>query len=111
MSRIRQLIEVLRKRSDISIVDQQQSWLVVIPKGPDFVCEVTVPHEVLEWFASVKKRPDMQEAWSDWMDYTGYDDSPMEKLEAEMTNDIVAFIDRVSASELMFPLTIWEEKI
>lgn len=109
MGRIRQLIEVLRKRSDMSIVEQKQSWLVVIPKGPDFVCEVTIPHEVHEWFASLKKRPDMQEVWSDWMDYTGYDDSPMEKLEAEMADDLIAFIDRVSASELVLPLTIWEE--
>lgn len=110
MSRIRPLIEMLRKRSEMGIVEQKQSWLVVIPKGPDFVCEVTIPHEVLEWFASVKKRPEMQEAWSDWMDYTSYDDSPMEKLEAEMADDILAFIDRVSTSEQAFPLSIWQEK-
>ena len=83
---------------------------MVLPKGPEFVCEVTVPHNVLEWFASVKQAPDAQEVWSDWMDYTGYDDSPMEKLEAEMADDILAFIDRVSASALVFPLSIWEEK-
>ena len=104
-------IEVLSKRSEVRIVAQQQSWLVVIPKGPDFVCEVTVPYEVLEWYANVKKRPDMQEVWSDWMDYTGYNDSPMEKLEAEMVDDLIAFIDRVSGSELVLPLTIWEKKV
>ncbi len=110
MSRISQLIEVLRNRSDVGIVEREQSWLVVIPKGHDFVCEVTIPHEVLEWFASVKQRPDMREVWSDWMDYTGYDDSPMEKLEADMADDITAFIDRVSTSELVLPLSIWEER-
>lgn len=110
MSRIRQLVEVLRKRSDVGIVDQEQSWLVVISKGQDFVCEVTIPPMVLEWFAGVKQRPDMREVWSDWMDYTGYDDSPMEKLEADMAGDITAFIDRLSTSELVLPLSIWEER-
>lgn len=110
MSRIPQLIETLRHRIDLRIVEQKQSWLVVIPKGPDFVCEVTIPHQVLEWFASVKQQQDAREVWSDWMDYTGHDNSQMEKLEAEMADDILAFIDRVSASELVLPLNIWKEK-
>lgn len=99
---------MLRTRSGISVVEQEQSWLIAIPKGHDFVCEVTIPHSVLEWFASVKQ--DGQETWSDWMDYTGYDDSPMEKLEAEMADDILSFIERVSTTEHVFPLSIWEER-
>ena len=110
MSRIRQLIEVLRKRSDVGVVEQKQSWLVVITKGRDFVCEVTIPHEILEWFACVKQRQDMREVWSDWMDYTGYDESPIEKLEADMADHILDFIDRVSVSEVVLPLSIYEER-
>jgi hypothetical protein len=110
VSHIHQLIELLRKRSDVGIVEQEQSWLVVIMKGRDLFCEVTIPHDVLEWFACLKQQQDKKEVWSDWMDYSGYDDSPMEKLEAEMARDILAFIDRVSASELVLPLRIYEEK-
>jgi hypothetical protein len=44
------------------------------------------------------------------MDYTSYNNCPMVKLEAEMADDILAFVDRVSASELVLPLSIWEEK-
>ena len=110
MNRIRQLIEVLRKRSDVGVVEQEQSWLVVITKGRDLICEVTIPHDVLEWYAHVKRQQDKREVWSDWMDYSGYDDSPREKLEAEMADDILAFIDRVSVSELVLPLRIYEEK-
>ena len=88
------------------MVEQEQSWLVVMTKGRDMICEVTIPHEVLEWFASVKRRQDKRELWSDWMDYAGYDDRSKEKLEAEMVEDILAFIGRVSASELVLPLKI-----
>ena len=49
MSRIRQLIEVLRKRPDVGVVEQEQSWRVVITKGRDLFCEVTIPHDALEW--------------------------------------------------------------
>ena len=108
MTRIGHLIEQLRTRSDVGVIDQSQSWLVSITKGRDLICEVTVPHDVLEWFASVKHRRDKTELWSDWMDYSGYDDSPREKLEVEMAGDILAFIDRVSTVEHLLPLKIYE---
>jgi hypothetical protein len=108
MTRIGHLIEQLRTRSDVGVFDQSQSWLVSITKGRDLICEVTVPHDVLEWFASVKHRRDKTELWSDWMDYSGYDDTPREKLEAEMAGDILAFIDRVSTAEQLLPLKIYE---
>ena len=107
-TRIGQLIEQLRTRSDVGVVDQPQLWLVTITKGRDLICEVTVPHSVLEWFASVKNRRDKAELWSDWMDYSGYDDKPREKLEAEMAGHILAFIERVSMTELLLPLKIYE---
>jgi hypothetical protein len=88
MSRIFQLIQSLRLRGDVEVLDKEQCWLVVISKGPDMFCEVTIPREVLEWIAGVKRRQDMREIWSDWMDNTGYDDSPMDKLEAEMADAV-----------------------
>jgi hypothetical protein len=110
MSHVRQMIELLQKRADLSVVDHEQSWSVVITKGRDFLCEVTVPHQVLEWFACVKRQQDNKEVWSDWMDYSGHDDSPQEKLETQMADDILAFIDRVSVSELVLPLRIYEAR-
>jgi len=109
MSRIHQLIDELRVRADVGVVDGAQSWLIIITKGRDLFCEVTVPHDVLEWFASVKQRPDKKEVWSDWMDYSGYDDRPREKLEVEMAGDILAFVDRVSKTEPLLPLKIYED--
>jgi hypothetical protein len=110
VSRISQLIDVLQKRSDVGVVQQGQSWRVVITKGQDLFCELTIPHDVLEWFACVKSRKEKREVWSDWMDYNGYNDSPKEVLEAKMADDILAFIDRVSVSEHVFPLRIFEKR-
>lgn len=108
MTRIRQLIEQLRKRSDVGVVDEAQSWRICITKGRDLVCEVTVPHDVLEWFASVKHRRDKTELWSDSMDYSGYDDRTRKQLEVEMAGDILAFIDRASTKEPLLPIKIYE---
>jgi hypothetical protein len=108
MIRIRQLIEQLRTRSDVGVVDEAHSWLISITKGRDLVCEVTVPRDVLEWFASVKHRRDKKELWSDSMDYCGYDGRPREQLEIEMAGDVLAFVDRVSRAEQLLPLKIHE---
>ena len=109
MSHIRQFIEVLRKRSDVEVIEEKESWLIKITKGRDLICEITVPYDVLEWYACIKHRQENKEVWSDWMDYSGYDDRPKEKLECEMADDILAFIDRVSASESLLPLRIYEK--
>jgi hypothetical protein len=109
MTRIRQLIEQLRKRSDVGVADDAHSWRVCITKGRDLFCEITIPHDVLEWHACVKHRREQREVWSDWMDYSGYDDRPREKLELEMAGDILAFIDRASTREPLLPLKIYEE--
>ena len=109
MARVRQLIEELRRRSDLGVVDEAQAWRVCIIKGGDLLCEVTIPHDVLEWHADVKQRRDQKTIWSDWMDYSGYDNCPKEQLEVEMAGDVLAFIDRVSTAEQLFPLKIYEE--
>jgi len=109
MTRIRQLIESLRKRSDLGVADEPHAWRIVITKGRDLFCEVTVPHEVLEWHACVKHRRDKKEMWADWMDYEGYDERPKDVLEGEMAVDVLAFVDRVSVHELVLPLNIHEK--
>ncbi|MEO6995937.1 MAG: hypothetical protein ABI273_20200 [Lacunisphaera sp.] len=109
MPRIPILIDELRRRSDITVEDQKHAWLICIPKSEGLACEITIPFRVLEWFADVKRNGEEKKIWSDWMDYTGYDDSPEEKLEAAMADDISAFIQRVTASKLSLPLQIYEK--
>jgi len=104
------MIERMRTRLDVGVVDQEQAWKILIPKGGRFRCEVIVPHTVLEWFASVQDRTESKEAWSDWMDYEGYDDTPKSHLEESMAEDVERFVDRVSKEPLILPLSIYEPK-
>jgi hypothetical protein len=97
------LIDQLRHRSGVSVEEDASAWLVHIPKGAER-CEITIPKDVFEWFASVKD-VEGKEVWSDWMDY--YDASP-EVLERQMKEDISSFIERVLRSDLKLPLCIWE---
>jgi hypothetical protein len=106
VNRVHELIQELRKRPDVGVADEQNSWRIVITKGRDLFIEVIVPHDVLEWHACIKHRREKKEIWSDWMDYSGYDDSPKNKLEAEMARDILAYIDNVSMWELKPPYRI-----
>lgn len=97
-------------RPDIGVSDHAESWKLVIPKGRQYVCEVTVPHEVLEWFACLRDRLKNEIVWSDWMDYGGYDASPKAELESSMIEDIESFADRVSKDPLTLPLQIYKPK-
>jgi len=108
MGRIPQLIDRLRSRGDIGVVEEKESWLIVITKNRDLICEITVPHDSLEWSACVRQRGQEKEDWSDWMDYSGYDERTLEELEAEMADDILTFVDRVSVSEPLLPLQIYK---
>ena len=109
MNRIQQLIQELRARSDLGIADETESWRIVITKGRDLLCEITVPHDVLEWHAIIRHRREKREVWSDWMDYSGYDNRPRASLEVEMADDVRAFVNRVSIKYPLLPLKIHED--
>jgi hypothetical protein len=110
MNAIPLMIERMRMRPDVGVVDQGQSWRLLIPKGETHFCEVTVPHAVFEWFASVRDSDEGKEVWSDWMDYEGYNDSSQAELEESMADDVERFIDRVSKVPLCLPLSIYQPK-
>ena len=105
--RVREVVEKLGRRSDVTVEVQNNAWLIRIPKGADFVCEVTVPIDwCFEWFACVKQVGMKDDVWSDWMDHYGSSDA---ELDAEMAGCIEAFVERVTRSELKLPLSIWEK--
>ena len=110
MRQIYALIDALRSRSDLGVINQAGSYLILITKGPDLLCEVTVPFDALEWFVCVKSRRDQKEVWSDWMDYAGYGDQPVELLEADMAADILDFVNRASIAQAPFPSSIYGQR-
>lgn len=111
MNQIHKLIEELKKRSYVEVSEEGVACLVVIGKGGDLICEVTIPDFVLEWYASVKDQRKNKVIWQDWMDYEGYDDRAREELEAEMAGDVLAFINRVLRSGLRPPFLIYKTRL
>lgn len=110
MDAIHAMIERMRARPDIHVVNQEQSWKLLITKGRTYLCEITIPHAMLEWHASVQDRTRHKEVWNDWMDYEGYDDTPKSDLNQSMAEDVERFVDRVSKKALNLPLNIYEPK-
>jgi len=104
MSQVHQLIETLRARTDLTVSDEKDAWVVSIPKSSGDICRVTVPRERFEWFADVQR--DGKEVWSDWMDHY---DSKLPKLDAEMAACIADFVERVTTQTIELPLKIYEE--
>ena len=102
MSRVEQFVKNLQKRTDVIVESQEHSWLVRVPRG-EFVCEVTIPVRVQEWFAAAKRAEDGSEVWSDWMDHYGADEP---ELDAERADSISAFIERVFTDGIQPPLSI-----
>jgi len=110
MNAIHNLISEIKQWPDIFVLEQNESWLLTIPKGEEYTCEITVPFEVLEWFASVKEKKEKKEVWSDWMDYEGYDRTPKTELEKMMAEHIFDFADRTSKEPIKLPLEIYQPK-
>jgi hypothetical protein len=62
---------------------------------------LTVPTDVLEWFADAT---DLETGFraQDWCDYEGYDDTPNEQLDRDMEEDVMAFVSGLLTSNLRF---------
>ena len=59
---------------------------------------VTVPLDVLEWFANAFE--DDARVVHDWWDYEGYDKTPSEELALDMSSDIENFVSGLLTSNI-----------
>src|ERR1043166_8446520 len=82
---MRDLIARLRTKPGLEVVDQEQSWKICARKPDGLTVEVTVPHDVLEWFVTVLQTPTGKEVWSDWMDYYSAHDETETELRSDMS--------------------------
>ena len=108
LPKVHAVIEKLKMRSDVSVEVSKTAWLIRIAKAEDIVCEVTVPIDwCFEWFVSVRRKGQKEEVWSDRMEHYG---APDDRLDAEMANDLLAFIDRAIQSDVGTPIYLCEER-
>jgi len=72
---------------DVTVVDCH------LPNLPNVTVHFSGSSGVLEWGLIIRDRRTNKQLWLDWMDYTGYGESDMEKLAADMTTDIQFVLD------------------
>ena len=80
--------DTLRHRSDLTVDEEANRWLIRISKG-SLTCEVVVSKKVFEWFVSVKRSGLEEELWSDWEDYYG---SSPDQLEEQMVKGVAGLL-------------------
>lgn len=60
---------------------------------------LTVPNDVLEWNIDATEAASSLVA-SDWCDYTGYDETPIDRLRQEMSRDVLQLVDGLMHRQL-----------
>jgi hypothetical protein len=68
-------------------------WHVRLAMRDNFICELHVGPDALDWYAGVLDPADGRELWSDWMDYLGYDKRPKVQLIEEKQRDLASFVE------------------
>ncbi len=79
----------------------QSSYILVIRRADEFLFEIVVPNEVLEWYTEAKINGEV--VWSDWADY--YDESRA-SLRDDMCRDIECFARIVAMAPIMFHISV-----
>ncbi len=91
-------------RAQGASVRELGSATVLTVKRNDCMVEITVPHEVLEWFVSAGQVESDRNV-QDWCDYTGYDSTSMDSLADDMADDLRAFICALLERPIRFAST------
>lgn len=87
------LASALEVFDDVEIVTMPSATKCVV-KLVDFIFEVTVANEVLEWFVDVYDNSKTLIV-QDWFDYQGYDDFSIIELESYLLSDVILFVEKV----------------
>jgi len=95
---MKEVIARLSKNPHLEVVDQAKAWVIRAAKPGGMVFEITVPHDVLEWFVTIKQAPAGRKIWSDWMDYYAVKGETEAELQADMARDIERFVEQLLAA-------------
>lgn len=83
---------------ELELVEQANAWSLSISKPEGLTFNVTVPHDVLEWY--VDATDDSGEIWNDWGEYYSIDGEKREQLSDEMARDIECCVTILVNSEV-----------
>ena len=84
----------------VSLASRGEALELKFARG-DIEVKVLVPESVLEWFVDVEQ-PSSGSRVSDWCDYEGYGSTPSAKLEADMAEEVAAFVNQLIERDLRY---------
>ena len=84
-----------------SIRSPESPRTIVVKKNPAWRFDILVPVNVFEWFVTAYHDGAAQPTWENWLDYSGYEDSPDDPhiLARRMRGDIQWFLDQIYAAD------------
>ena len=90
---IRELVATLDEipGAQVEFVKDEDGIVVAdchLPNLPNILVRFNGSSAVLEWYLIIRDARTGHEVFSDWMDYTGYGETDMEKLRTDMRRDI-----------------------
>jgi hypothetical protein len=96
----------------------KDAFLIKFTKN-NLIFKITVAYDVVEWFIDIEEMGSGLK-FHDWCDYADYDDSPKEKLTADMIRDLHKLFNILPKNEfrlikrknfLFFTHIIWERLV
>ena len=97
---MRDLIERLQRTFAITVNEAGEAWALLVAKPEGLSFEIVVPHDVLEWFVTVRNAH--SEIWSDWADYYPIAGETTAQLKQDMAADIEWFVTNLMAAPLRY---------
>ena len=91
-SAIISLLEEFSSHERVIVEKRTSSHCVRVVKQTEYVAEVLVPHDRLEWFVTILDPVTNQQILHDWMDHYSSAGQPASEPDLEMRSEIVHFV-------------------
>ena len=88
----------LSKRYELQFSSSGEGWKVGLPARSDYICELVVGSDALDWYAIIREAANGKEVFTDWNDYLNYDETPLAELLKKKRLDIEWFVERWTAA-------------
>lgn len=92
---MKEAVALIAVKYALFLREESSASILQIAKSNGLTFEVTVPHAVLEWFASANHAN--TEIWSEWADYYPIRSETQDEIASAMAQDIASFVAKLVA--------------
>jgi len=89
---MKQFLKRLVKEYNLTVDPTGTGWKVTLPHQGEFICQLDIGPQTLDWYAAIFYQNDQNKIWMDWMDYDGYDEKTEDQLVNDKQRDISWFV-------------------